>query len=527
MLSRIRFARLLWFVLLICAFLAFTPGYAEAEEGLASWHGPGLEGKPTASGVPPQGVAQPSDLRQEAGSQLLPSVGSQQVAQQPDLAGGAAQPLGLTKVSVGEVNDWSSINPNLPQTGVPQGAGVPQGQVQQPDFLLQGVAQPTDPPAQGVAQQPQLLQGMSQQPDAPQGTAHQPGLEQGAAPPSEHMKVSIGEMDHWSFATPNLPQGVTPQGSGTLQEMAQGQYLPQGEVQQPSSSPGAVQDVADRGDYVVQPGDTLSDIASRLGTSVDELASSNSIADPNVIRSGQALHLQQPAAGVDPNFIRGQEGFRLDGYVPDPQSSRSGVTVGTGVDIGQMSAADIGALDIPQGLKQKLAPYAGLIGQNAVNFLYGHPLHLTQDETNTLDRVVTQNTIGGVANRFNLASPGNSFANLPPAARTVVADVAYQYGSNLAQRLPNFWSDVTAGRWDSAAQKLRNFGDRYPTRRNAEADLLQGAMQRGGLGGGYVVQPGDTLSQVASLLRTTVEHLVESNGIADPNTIYSGQTLRA
>ena len=284
-----------------------------------------------------------------------------------------------------------------------------------------------------------------------------------------------------------------------------------------------MQDVAGGRDYLVQPGDTLSDIASRLGTSVDNLARSNGIADPNVIRSGQALHLQQ-SDSIDPSFIRGQEGFRLDGYVPDPLSSRSGVTVGTGVDIGQMSAADIGALDIPQGLKQKLAPYAGLIGQNAVNFLNSHPLHLTQDEANTLDRVVRQNTIGGVANRFNLAAPGNSFADLPPAARTVVTDIAYQYGSNLAQRMPSFWSDVTAGRWDSVAQKLRNFGDRYSARRNAEADLLQGAIQRGDLRG-YVVQPGDTLPQVASRLGTTVDHLMTSNGIADPNTIYSGQTL--
>jgi hypothetical protein len=189
-----------------------------------------------------------------------------------------------------------------------------------------------------------------------------------------------------------------------------------------------------------------------------------------------------------------------------------------------MSVADIGALDIPQGLKQKLAPYAGLIGQNAVNFLNNHPLYLTQDEANALDRVVTQNTIGGVANRFNLATPGNSFTDLPPAARTVVTDMAYQYGSNLAQRMPNFWSDVTAGRWNSVVQKLRNFGDRYPTRRNAEADLLQGAIQRGDFRD-YVVQPGDTLPGIASRLGTSVDHLVRSNGIADPNTIYSGQAL--
>ena len=47
-----RFARLLRFVLLMCAFSVFGINYAEAEEGLASWYSPGLEGKLAESGVP-------------------------------------------------------------------------------------------------------------------------------------------------------------------------------------------------------------------------------------------------------------------------------------------------------------------------------------------------------------------------------------------------------------------------------------------------------------------------------------------
>ena len=390
MVSGFRFARLLWFVLLIYAFLALDSRSAEAKEGLDSWDAPGLEGNPMASDAP-------------------------------------YDPNGYTAAS----------------RTLPLGASIaPQEMGQQPNF------------AQGGAQQPQL---------------------------------------------------------------------PQGSVQQPMSAQGAMQDVAGRGDYLVQPGDTLTDIASRLGTSVDNLANSNGIADPDVIRSGQALRLPQ-SHSIAPAFIRGQEGFRLDGYVPDPLSSRSGVTVGTGVDIGQMSVPEIGALNIPQDLKQKLAPYAGLIGLNAVNFLNSHPLHLTQDEANALDRVVTQNTTGGVAHRFNMEATGNSFADLPPAAQTVITDLAYQYGVNLSQRMPAFWSEVTAGRWDSVVQKLRNFGDRYPTRRNAEADLLQGAIQRGDFRS-YVVQPGETLPEIASRLGSSVDHLVRSNGIVDPNTIYSGQAL--
>jgi rare lipoprotein A len=49
-LSRYRFAQLLWIVLLVCGFFVFGSDRAEAEEALASWYGPGFDGLTTASG---------------------------------------------------------------------------------------------------------------------------------------------------------------------------------------------------------------------------------------------------------------------------------------------------------------------------------------------------------------------------------------------------------------------------------------------------------------------------------------------
>jgi hypothetical protein len=240
-------------------------------------------------------------------------------------------------------------------------------------------------------------------------------------------------------------------------------------------------------------------------------------------RANNEAYVVQPNS-IDYSFIRHQEGFRLGGYVPDPEFSRSGVTIGTGVDIGQLSVADIEAFDIPRELKQKLKPYAGLIRQDAVYFLNNHPLHLTEDEAYTLDRVKTQDIIDGVTNRYNAAASGKLFTELPPEAQTVMADIAFQYRSKLEHRMPNFWSDVTEGRWKSVVQKLRNFGDRYPTRRSAEADLLERAIDRGDLGA-YVVQPGDTLAEIASRLEIPIEYLVAHNDITDPDIVYSGQVL--
>ena len=46
----LKLSKLLWVVLIACAFLALGVDRADAREGLASWYGPGFEGLPTASG---------------------------------------------------------------------------------------------------------------------------------------------------------------------------------------------------------------------------------------------------------------------------------------------------------------------------------------------------------------------------------------------------------------------------------------------------------------------------------------------
>ena len=43
--------------------------------------------------------------------------------------------------------------------------------------------------------------------------------------------------------------------------------------------------------YVVQPGDTLYDLARRFGTTVDAIVAANDIQDPNLIYVGQMLRI--------------------------------------------------------------------------------------------------------------------------------------------------------------------------------------------------------------------------------------------
>ena len=72
---------------------------------------------------------------------------------------------------------------------------------------------------------------------------------------------------------------------------------------------------------------------------------------------------------------------------------------------------------------------------------------------------------------FNLGAGKLEFGQLTDAQKTVITSVLFQYGS--PRRTPNFWRKVTNQDWAGAEAELRNFGDKYPTRRNKEADLLK------------------------------------------------------
>ena len=44
--------------------------------------------------------------------------------------------------------------------------------------------------------------------------------------------------------------------------------------------------------------------------------------------------------------------------------------------------------------------------------------------------------------------------------------------------------------------------------------------------GPYIVQPGDTLSQIAVAYGVSIDDLMAANGLSDPNSIFAGQELR-
>lgn len=182
---------------------------------------------------------------------------------------------------------------------------------------------------------------------------------------------------------------------------------------------------------------------------------------------------------IDFSFISTLEGGQqLKGYVPASGVSNSGVTVATGFDLGARNESDLKKINLPINLINKLKPYLGLKKTAASSALTKTPLTITKPEADSIDKAVKKEATDLLIRRYDAAvkPTAKKFTQLPKEAQTVIASVAYQYG-NITTRAPKYWKAVTEQNWGDAVKVLKNFGDNYPTRRNKEANLLQGIVK--------------------------------------------------
>lgn len=175
---------------------------------------------------------------------------------------------------------------------------------------------------------------------------------------------------------------------------------------------------------------------------------------------------------IDVNFIRQMEGSVLKAYVPLATTTKSGVTVGDGVDLGQMNLSEFNSLPISAALKSKLQPYIGLRQLKAKAFLKAHPLVISNDEMNQLNAIVANKILKPLATMYQKSS-GKSFTSLPAAAQTALFSYAYQYGPGFMFRssAKKLWNYFVTENWSKASTMLRS-SQKYTGRRKQEANLL-------------------------------------------------------
>ena len=171
---------------------------------------------------------------------------------------------------------------------------------------------------------------------------------------------------------------------------------------------------------------------------------------------------------IDWDFISKLEGAAVNvGYVPDVENSQSGVTIGTGFDLGSKNEEFANSIGLEQSLTEKLKPFFKLKGAEAAEVASN--LVLSDSEVESLDKASKNYYANLLINKYEKDS-GKSFNDLTSAQQTIIASVGFQYGN--FDRTPKFWSAVVNGDWETVERELRNFGDNYSKRRNTEADLL-------------------------------------------------------
>jgi GH24 family phage-related lysozyme (muramidase) len=156
----------------------------------------------------------------------------------------------------------------------------------------------------------------------------------------------------------------------------------------------------------------------------------------------------------------------------------SGVTIGTGFDLGQQNDASLDALGLPEGLAAKLRRYTGMKRLDAVKYLADHPLVLTEEEVAALDKAVHEKYIMETAVMFGR----EAFEAAPEQAQAVAVSLHYQFGTPRRAASPALslaWDALRTGKYKDAAEYLTAPSGwsaehrKYLNRRKQEAALLR------------------------------------------------------
>ena len=224
--------------------------------------------------------------------------------------------------------------------------------------------------------------------------------------------------------------------------------------------------------YTVQAGDTLSGIASRYGTSVEEIASINGITNPSLIYPGQVLKIYPNETREDRNT--------------DNQNFSSTYIVRAG--------------DTLSAIAQRF--------------------------TTTVSELVELNDISNP----NLIYPGE-ILKIPTITNENSKSASYkQYIKTYIVRSGDTLSAI-AQRFNTTVNnlvQLNNISNPnliYPGQ-VLKIESSRNTQNNDGFTGLYVVQKGDTLSKIASRLNTTVDKLSEDNDLVSNDEIYENQVLR-
>jgi hypothetical protein len=210
-------------------------------------------------------------------------------------------------------------------------------------------------------------------------------------------------------------------------------------------------------------------------------------ASPQVFASANAAF----GTRVDFSFLAKWEGGQcLHGYVPIAKgkvAGNSGMTIATGFDIGQKSAAAIRKLNLGKDLEDQLIPFADhkfpgmahLQVVNAVIQLHAPVPRISKGQADLIDGLVHREHLAAAVSAWNSNRKNGvpAFSKLPVPWQTVLFSRTFHQGVGMHKTsiARKFYNAATAGEWTKAVRELRNYpvsAGWYKQRVAQEADYL-------------------------------------------------------
>lgn len=197
---------------------------------------------------------------------------------------------------------------------------------------------------------------------------------------------------------------------------------------------------------------------------------------------------------VDFAYLSRWEGNQyLRGYVPfikGVTAGKSGMTVATGFDVGQISELELSNMALLPETGPKLAPFAGVqfTGKTraqvaAIVAKRGPVPVLSKSEADTCDLVVHRKHLAAAVSSWNARrKPGvPEFKALPVPWQTVLFSRTFHQGTGMPDTAvaKPFYTAATAGHWADAVTALQNYAVTeawYKARVAQEAAFLRTAM---------------------------------------------------
>jgi len=223
----------------------------------------------------------------------------------------------------------------------------------------------------------------------------------------------------------------------------------------------------------------LASADTNLNTSIQEPESSSHDSSHN--SSHNSSHgIASDTDKVDWELISEFEGKAIGkGYVvkdnEDNPYPKSGVTIGTGVDLGSKNRKFLENIGVPDHIIKVLEPYFGLKGDEAEASLIKKPFELSPVDIKILDKAVQKFEFNRIKTAYEKDS-NKSWNSLSANQQTVVTSVGFQHG-DLKTKAENFWNQVLNDKWDDAIANLRDWdgtgkSSKFQDRRDIEAKLL-------------------------------------------------------